>query len=160
MPIFTPEKALRDLPKTPNILGVILRGVDQQRAQTARDGADGWSVLEVVCHLNDFEQIFLERSRLIVETDTPRYPSVDQEALVQSNHYAEQNIVQAFGSYISRRRTHLAYLRGLTPDQWERRGIHPAAGEVTLIEHVTNTTLHDVNHIEQIVRALGLAQPF
>ncbi len=155
MPVFNPEKALRDLPKTPVILNAILRGVDQQRAQTATDGADGWSVLEVVCHLNDFEQVFLDRAHLILEYDLPHIEHVDQDALVISNRYAEQNLRDVFASYVAKRREYLALLRGLSPDQWQRKAIHYTWGEMAMVELATNTTLHDVNHIEQIVKALG-----
>ena len=49
----------------------------------------------------------------------------------------------------------LKMLRALTPEQWQRKGIHYASGEQTVVELATNTTLHDVNHIEQIIKALG-----
>jgi hypothetical protein len=155
LPTFTPEKTLRDLPKTPVILNVILQGVDQQKAQTLRDGADGWSVLEVVCHMNDFEQIFTDRVRRIVESDLPYFESIDPNALARTNHYNEQSLSEVFASYVSRRREQLALLRALTPEQWQRKGVHYASGEQTIVELATNTTLHDVNHIEQIIKALG-----
>lgn len=155
MPTFTPEKALRDLPKTPVILNVILRGVDQARAQSATDGPDGWSVLEVLCHLNDYEQIFVKRAHAIVESDHPQFGPLDHDGWVKAHHYAEQNLADIFASFLSRRRAFLAFLRGLTPEQWQRVGVHHAWGELSVVELATNTTLHDVNHIEQIIKALG-----
>lgn len=159
MPIFSPEKALRDFVKTPVILGVIVRGVDQQRARQATDGPDGWSVLEVMCHLNDYETIFFDRARQIVETDLPKFGTVDHEALVTINDYAGQDFAGVLASYSAKRRVYVDFLRQLSADQWQRRGIHPSWGEITLVEHVINTTLHDVNHIEQIIKALGSAAP-
>jgi uncharacterized damage-inducible protein DinB len=159
MPMFTPEKALRDFPKTPVILSIVLKGVSQKRAQQARDGADGWTVLEVLGHMNEFEQAFFQRSRLIVETEMPKFPALDPEALAKAHHYNDQKLADVLASYLNTRRAHLAYLQLLTPEQWQRKGIHPVSGEVTLVENVTNTTLHDVNHIEQIVKALGSSKP-
>jgi len=158
MPMFTPEKALRDFQKTPLILSVILKDVSQKKAQTSRDGADGWTVLEVVGHMNEFEQAFFQRSRLIVETEMPKFPALDPEALAKSHHYNDQKLADVFASYVKTRRAHLAYVQVLTPEQWQRRGVHPASGEVTLVENVINTTLHDVNHIEQIIKALGVSK--
>jgi uncharacterized damage-inducible protein DinB len=155
MPLFTPELALRDLPKTPVILNAILRGVDQARAQSATDGADGWSVVEVVCHLNEYEKIFTDRALLLLASEVPTFESFDQAALARENHYTEQNLREVLASFIARRRAHLELLRGLAPEQWQRRAIHPVRGEVSLVELATYTTLHDVNHIEQIVKALG-----
>ena len=159
MPMFTPEKALRDFPKTPVILSAILNGVDQKRAQKATDGPGGWSVLEVLGHMNEFEQAFFQRSRLIVETEMPKFAALDPDALAKSHHYNDQKLTEVLASYVNWRRQHLAYVQALSPEQWQRKGIHPASGEVTLVENVTNTTLHDVNHIEQIVKALGTSKP-
>ncbi len=155
MAIFNPEKALRDLPKTPVILSIILKDVDQQRALSARDGVDGWTVLEVLCHLNDYEQVFFERAQQMVAVDYPRFENVDHLAWVKDHRYAEQNLADVFASYVSRRRAHLAFLRGLSADQWQRRAFSVLWGEITLVEHTTNITLHDVNHTEQIIKALG-----
>lgn len=155
MALFTREIALRDLPKTPVILNVILRGVDQAQAQSATDGADGWSVLEVLCHLNDYEQIFIDRAHQLLAEDMPTFAAYDQVALVQANRYAEQNLRDVLASYVARRRAHLELLRSLTPEQWQRRAIHPVRGEVILTELSAYTVMHDVNHIEQIVKALG-----
>ena len=157
MEIFSPDKALRDLPKTPVILKCILSGVDQQRAQTATDGPDGWSVLEVMCHLNDYEEIFAMRARRMVAEIVPNFPHADHLAWVTANHYAEQNLTATFATYLSRRRAFIAFLRGLTPEQWQRKGYTDVWGEVTVVQVAINATLHDVNHIEQIIRALGLS---
>ncbi len=155
MPAFSPQKALRDLVKTPVILNVVLRGVDQQQAVQARDGADGWSVLEILGHMNDYEAIFTERARLMLAGDNPALPGYDPNERVITNAYASQNLAEVFASYIARRREFVALLRALPAEQWLRTGIHRESGTMTIVELATNTTLHDVNHIEQIIKALG-----
>ena len=155
MPAFTPQKAVRDLVKTPVILNVVLRGVDQQRAQQATDGTDGWSVLEILGHINDYEQIFTDRVRLALETERPNFPGYDPDERAKTLAYAQQDFAEVFASYVDRRRTFVALLRGLTPVQWQRTGIHRESGEMTVVEIALNSTLHDVNHIEQIIKALG-----
>jgi hypothetical protein len=150
------EKALRSLRKTPVILSAILRDVDQQRAVSATDGADGWSALFVVCHLRDFEEIYAERLRMMLETDNPHYPHINQEELPAKNRYASQNLRDALNAFIEQRRKQIVIFEKLTDGQWKRRGVHPEFGEHDVLEFAINTALHDVNHIEQIVRALGL----
>lgn len=61
-----------------------------------------------------------------------------------------------FERYAHLRREFIAMLIPLREDEWQRRGLHPESGVVTLLEHVTNVSLHDLNHIEQIIRALEL----
>jgi hypothetical protein len=153
--MLSTEKALRSLRKTPAILDFVLRDVDQSRAQTARDGKDGWNVLEVVCHLNDLETIYTERARLILAQDNPHFAPVDQVGLVAANRYAEQHFRQMLARFHEKRGQFLALLEGLTPEQWERHGVHPETGDTTLRELAVNTALHDLNHIEQIVKALA-----
>jgi len=43
----------------------------------------------------------------------------------------------------------------LSDEQWERRGQHPYFGETTILTQAVNNAIHDLDHIEQIARALG-----
>jgi len=156
MAVFTPEKALMWMKKTPALIRVTLSGVNQARATGSRDGEDGWNVLEIVCHLNDYEQIFIERLRMMLDQDRPAFPAYDQNALVVENQYDAQQFDLVVTSWISRRAAHVRMLEALTPEQWERRGIHPSFGEMSVLDESINATLHDVNHLEQITRVLGL----
>jgi hypothetical protein len=154
MMMLSTEKALRSLRKTPAVRDYVVRDVDQSRAQVARDGADGWNVLEIVCHLNDLEAVYTGRARQILEQDNPHFAPVDQVGLVTANRYAEQNFRQVLAQFHEGRAAFLALLESLTPEQWERHGVHPETGDTTLREMAINTALHDLNHIEQIVKAL------
>lgn len=152
---LTPDNALRDFVKTPVILDAILVGVDQRRAEQATDGPDGWSVLEVVCHMNEFEEIFFNRARLMMETERPNFPPNDQNALALDHNYQEQQLAEQLASYHRRRDAFVEFVKALPAGAWQRTGIHPSYGEMNLIELVVKTTLHDVNHIEQILKALN-----
>lgn len=151
---FTPASALRDFTKTPVILDAVLAGVDQQRAAETTDGADGWSVLEVVCHMNDYEQIFFDRAKSMIETERPNFPPYDQNTRALDNDYAGQQLAEQLASFHARRAAFAAFAQALPAEVWQRTGIHPSYGEMNMIELVIKTTLHDVNHIEQILKAL------
>jgi hypothetical protein len=158
MPILSVEKALRSLRKTPVILSAILRDVDQERAASATDGPNGWSALFVVCHLRDYEDVYIERARLMLTTDNPHFQNIDHLALTVTNRYAEQNLRDVFDAFVEKRRTFVRLLEGLDEDQWARIGTSATVGECTVLELAINVALHDINHIEQIVRALELEQ--
>jgi hypothetical protein len=155
MPILTPERSLMYMRKTPVILKTILSGVTQERAQQATDGPGGWSVVEVMCHLRDWEPVFQERVRLILETNNAQLPHYDQEEMAKKGNYASENLQAAFDTYLARRRELVSQLLTLTDDQWQRRGSHPRMGDHSMIDLAGNAALHDLNHIEQIVLALG-----
>ncbi len=154
MPILNPFKALRSLHRTPVILEAVLRNVTQEQAQQFTDGPDGWSVLYVMCHIADYEFIYSERMRLMLETDDPLFPDVDNDALIRDHNYAGQNLREAFQRYADQRRVLIALLEGLNDDQWARRGTYLTAGEGTVLTLAINIALHDLNHIEQIVHSL------
>jgi hypothetical protein len=158
MTIVTKTRALRRMQQTPVILNGLLRNVSQETALACTDGPNGWSVLEVMCHLYDFEEIYTGRVRRALAEDTPAFDPIDQNALVQTNRYREQNLRDRFNGYLERRRAFLDLLTSLTDEQWRRTGIHSSFGELTITEIALNTPLHDVDHIEQITRALGLSE--
>ncbi len=158
MSILNPQKALRGLPQSPTILKALLASVSQQQAIQATDGEDGWSVLYIICHLRDYEDIFGERIRWLLEQDEPTYPfPLNNDELIEVNQYGVQDLQLTFGAYIDKRRALINRLKTLTPEQWERSGTFPTGNRVTVVEMAVNIILHDHNHIEQIVRALGLA---
>ena len=74
MPILNREKALRCLRKDRVLLAGLLEGLGQQAALELRDGPDGWCLLDILCHLTDFERIFADRARSMLAQDEPRFP--------------------------------------------------------------------------------------
>lgn len=153
MAILSQGKALRNLPKSPVILRAILQGVTQEQAVNSWDG--DWNVVYVVCHLRDLEVAYIERVRMMLAEDNPTFPRVDQTALVIENKYAEADLQTVLGEYEANRRAFIELVSGLSDTQWERGGQHPHFGETTILTQAINNTLHDMDHIEQVVRALG-----
>jgi uncharacterized damage-inducible protein DinB len=154
MAVINLQKALRSLQKTPTLLSLALQGITEQEAQNATDGAEGWSVLFILCHLRDFEAIFLERVRLTVETHEPQLLLVrSNEELTVFNDYANQTIADVRAELSTLREKTITYLTPLTEEQLKRVGIHPLMGASTALEFIVNIALHDIDHIEQIVRA-------
>lgn len=140
--------------KTLDTLGNILHGVRPAPARTLRDGADGWSVLEVVCHLRDFNDIFHERVRMMRDLDHPTLPAYDHEAMARERRYNAGDLPTAYAALVDSRRAIIATFKALTPEQWERGGIHPERGLFTLTDAALQVVAHDCDHTEQITRIL------
>jgi hypothetical protein len=152
--ILSPAKALRTLRKNPVILGAVLAGISQERAEALRDGPDGWNIVYVVCHLRDYERIVAERIQLILSQDRPLLADMNNTELIAQNRYAEQSLEATLADLARRRGALLGLLEGLADEQWLRSGVHPTQGAGTVLDIAVNAALHDIDHIEQLVRCV------
>ena len=135
----------------------VLAGVDQTTATTLRDAHDGpkgWTVLEVLCHLRDYDRIFRRRAELMVAQELPALPGYDHEQLAVDNAYNQQDLRQVLGELTASRHATVVFFTGLDDAQWERAGIHPERGHFTMLDAVVQVGTHDVTHLEQITRIL------
>ncbi len=155
--LYTPDRALMWLRKTPVILSAILRDVDQTKAMGNRDGDDGWNVLEIMCHLNDLEDVYNQRLRATLEQDRPALIGFKPLEAVIEHDYAHQIFSDVVQSYLVRRTEKLRLLESLSAEQWQRVGVHADYGDMRVLDQAVATALHDVNHTEQIVRVLNIA---
>lgn len=149
--------AVNALRRTNILLNDVLRGMTQAQAVAARDGADGWNVVEIVCHLRDLEDIYQRRIVQMTAEDNPPVLAFDVTNAVIANDYAHADLREALAVWNERRAGSLEALAALAPGDWERTGVHPAYGAYSVLDAVLRTALHDVNHTEQVLKALGRA---
>lgn len=140
--------------KMADIMGNVLKNVTEEQAKTLRDGLEGWTVLEVLCHVRDFDGYFRHRARMMLNQDHPELPAYDHEALAVENKYNEQDFAYVFETYLDSRRKTSEFFEALTDEQWERTGIHPERGHFTMTDAVLQVSAHDADHLEQITRIL------
>lgn len=144
--------------KSLQILVNMLADVSQETATTLRDLNDaphGWTTVEVLCHLRDFDRVFHSRAQLMVEQDNPQLPAYDHEQMAIDGNYNEQNLAAVLAELVASRGRFADFYRGLSDAQWERAGVHPESGQFSLTDSVMQVGHHDVGHIEQLVRILG-----
>jgi uncharacterized damage-inducible protein DinB len=143
------------LRKNIRIIGRAIETADPQEATTYRDGGDGWTVLEVMCHLRDFEQVFLDRLCLTVDEEFPDLPVPNPDLMAQENNYMAQHLDAAYAEWTQRRNALLGYVATLGDDAWAREAKHPVRGSMSLNDQIMLTVYHDNNHLEQIVKILA-----
>src|SRR5690606_35782625 len=114
----------------------ILRAAPPDALTTFRDGGSGWTALEVICHLRDLETLYFERARLTVEQERPALPNVDPDALAADRRYNEQDVETVLREWAEIRTAFAAFVRERGADDWERVGIHPRRGPLTLLEQL------------------------
>lgn len=151
------EWLLEGLAHSAKILRHILADVTQEQARTIRDGDEGWSVLEILCHLRDYQAIFAERIRRVLAEDNPIFTPYDDNArlaMVIENDYANQDLAAVLADYAATRAQLIDRLASLNEDQWRREGRFADDDAVDLTMPVVHTLLHDADHSEQIARIL------
>lgn len=133
----------------------ILTNTTLEAATTYRDGGQGWTALEVLCHLRDYDQIFLNRARSTVEMDMPDITGPNADALARENNYNTQPMQPTYLEWVQRREELLSYLESLDEAHWARAAKHPRLGPMSLQDQLAFITYHDMNHIEQMTRILA-----
>ena len=149
-----PSEMLTMLRSTPATLRRLLDGVTQEAAARSRGGDEGWSIVEVVCHLRDAEERALERMRILRDADEPLIAGYDQEAWARERRYAEDDLGRALEAFVAFRASHVAELEALAPGAWDRSGTHEEVGTITIAGHTLHIAAHDAVHLAQIATQL------
>lgn len=141
--------------KSVETLGNITKTITQEEATTWRDSGNGWTVVEVLCHLRDFDGFFRHRAEMMLAEDHPQLPAYDHEALAIEQRYNDQDLYTVYAELIDSRGKTSQFFESLTEDQWKRTGIHPERGHFTMIDALIQVGTHETNHIEQITRIIA-----
>ena len=148
------EERLTRIARTPDELTDAVHRADAARL-ARRPAPKSWAPTEVICHLRDNEEWFLERMRLIVAMDLPRFVATNPDRWADERQYLANDGILALAAFVRRRSETLEFLRQLEPDAWARAGVHvDSRGRRTIDEFLSVMAWHDDNHLDQLRRAL------
>lgn len=119
-----------------------------------RPDPERFTLREVVCHLADWEPIWLERIRRLAQEDEPHLLGYDEGQLAIDNDYARADPQHQLQRFREGRDELLAYLRNLPAESWERRGTHSEWQNITIAALATLILGHDGYHTKQIAEWL------
>ena len=149
------EERLVRIARTPDELADAVRGADAV-VVARRPAPKSWAATEVICHLRDNEEWFLERMWLIVAMDLPRFVATNPDRWADERQYLPNDATLALAAFTRRRRETLEFLRPLEPHAWARAGLHTdSRGRRTIDEFLSVMAWHDDNHLDQLRRALN-----
>ncbi len=140
--------------ETPHTLATLIDGVPAARLKAAA-APKKWSVTEILMHLAEDELTSSWRYRQMLEYDGPQLAGFDQDLWAKWSDYRSWEPNNALNMFRLLREANLKLFAQLTPEQWERHGIHSERGRITVRELCRHMAAHDINHIEQIRRILG-----
>jgi hypothetical protein len=143
--------------RTPATLRALLVGLPAELLSTPND--EGWSLTDIVAHLVDVESVaFVERIGRMLAEQGPAISSIDPPARLLAGGYASRSVDDLLDELDQRRTSDLQWLRGLTPEQLSRPGLHQGVGEIFVIDIAHQWAAHDMAHLRQV--ALMLQQHF
>ena len=143
---------LNALAAGPRALRDALRGVEGD-AVRRRTPAGKWSPIEHACHLRDIELLFVERISKAAHQEKPAFWMADNDRLVESLRYAEADPVTVAKEFAHRRDETILLLRALPQAAWQRTGLHPKRGEVSIEQLAKILAEHDRSHVSRIQEA-------
>ena len=146
---FNPQESLQSFKKTPVEINVLIDGLTEQDMELpASDG--GWSIRNILSHLQDAQQVFLYRLELYEKEENPLLAS---KAVFQwaANEKARPATTQEiFEHYTNTRRIILRKLENLSSSDWQRTGFHDEFGTVTIQNQASYFATHEITHLPQI----------
>jgi uncharacterized damage-inducible protein DinB len=148
------DQVMARLTKTAEEFSAAIEGVSES-VLSRRPNEKDWAAKEIVCHLRDAEESFMQRFQIILSMNGPKFPPSEPDRLAVERQYLRNDVLEALSAFRKRREETLKFLRGLKPEQWERAGIHPTRGPMTIKDYVELMANHGQIHLEQLKRALA-----
>jgi uncharacterized damage-inducible protein DinB len=148
---YTIDQAIASLAASGRRMERLAAVLSPKRA-AARPASDKWSAKEIICHLADCELVYGMRYRKILSEPEATLVAFDQEAWEKNLHYGKQSLKAALATFQVLRAGHVTLLRGLPKSAWNKTGMHPSYGALSLRQIVVHIADHDKNHLAQITR--------
>jgi len=146
-----PVAMQREAPRT---LARLIENVTEAKL-TQRPAPDKWSLTEILAHLADDELASTWRYRQMLEHDGPELPGFDQDLWANLADYTSWKPADALAMFRLLRHANLRMFAHLTPEPWQRQGVHLERGRLTVQDLCRHMAAHDINHIEQVRRILA-----
>jgi hypothetical protein len=150
------ENTISLLSRTPATLNALLRDLPQEWT-LQNEGGDSCSAFDIVGYLIHGERTdWMPRARMILQHGDAK-PFEPYDRMGQVRESAGKSLPQLLDEFARLRSEKIAELRGLRlqPQDFERRGMHPALGLVTLSQLLATWAAHDLTPLHQISRIMA-----
>ncbi|HEV2527517.1 MAG TPA: DinB family protein [Thermomicrobiales bacterium] len=150
----SPDSIVTALSAFPDELSRLL--ADQSRDALMAPASDGGpGVVELLPHLRDWEQIFLERIDAILSENHPTLSAHDDELWAIERDYRGQDPGRVLKEFLALRAVTVDHLSQLDETAWARTAEHETAGEINLLWVGSRLVESDADHAARIREALS-----
>ena len=153
---FSIYKSIEILERTPHVLSQLTNNLSADWTMN-NEGGETWSVFDVIGHLIHGEKTdWITRIEIILSEGANK-EFVPFDRFAQLEESKGKSLEQILKEFLTARELSLKKLRGfkLTENDFNKTGIHPKFGSVTLSQLVAAWTVHDLDHISQISRVMS-----
>jgi hypothetical protein len=113
-----------------------------------------WSASEVLGHLIEADRRgFVGRMRAALEADRPTFEPWDQPAVAAARRDAERDPEALVAEFLAGREESLAFVADLGGNAWQRAGLHPQVGPLSISDLLHEWVHHDREHVAQMMAA-------
>jgi uncharacterized damage-inducible protein DinB len=134
-----------------DFLAVSLKGVSVE-ALRANVVPGKWSAHEQLAHLARYHQIFLQRIDRILAEQAPEFSRYRAEDDPEWPAWTSLPTPQLFVRISSMRAKLMARLRSLSEEDFQRTGIHPKFGEMSLALWLEFFLVHEAHHLYVVLQ--------
>lgn len=106
-----------------------------------------WSVLEVVCHIADFEPVYVDRMKRVITHENPLLMGADQDLYSAKLFYHERDLEEELRTVETVRSGMGRILGKLPAEAFQRTGVHSERGLLTLEQLLTGIGNHIPHHL-------------
>ena len=153
---MTLDELLKQYENGPDLLKTAIAGVrEDQLDQTPVPGK--WSIRQVVCHIADFEPVYMDRMKRVLVENNPTMFGGDPDVFAAGLHYDKRNVQEELELISVVRRQMAVILRNTDVEDFQRTGVHSEAGPLTLetlLERITRHIPHHVTFIAAKIAAM------
>ena len=132
-------------------------GVSEQGLRY-RPAVGEWSLKEVAAHVRDAEVLYQRQIDLAAHGREPHLPYEAIDVLPFERDYREDSLSLLLAEYADAREETVWILRELAAGDWQRCGIHPYRGRVSVEEIARELHQHDLEHLYQAQRLHAAVQ--
>jgi len=148
---FTRSYLLHGLEDSPVVLQHLMAQAPSD-AWDRRPDPDRFTLREIVAHLADWDEVWLERLDIMLTQDdtNAHIPDRDPGQLARDNDYSRAVPAESLQRFQTRRTELVSRLQNLQTDDWQRAGQHEARGPFTVEDLAVTALGHDNYHLAQV----------
>lgn len=153
---YSLERSYEILERTPAVLQVLLSGLHDDWVMN-NEGPETYSPYDVVGHLIHGEKTdWTTRMKMILEFgDTKTFVRWNREAMYEES--VGRTLQQLLDEFAAVRKENMVWFKSLnlTESDFDKKGLHPVLGDVSLRYLMATWVVHDLTHIAQITRVMA-----